>query len=193
MEKHVFIIESPRPTEILLGQTEGEALDRVLSLAQVNHKLYRVVSEDTLDLCLADMADRCDATKGVPLVIIHLSMHGNEDGIGLTSGQSLSWDDLRDKLMMFANRANLVTQEKALLVLCFATCFGLSGRKMNEGRSKSCFLALVGAREKINLPDALTAFVVFYHGAFDRAGTDECVRRMNEAIGRPNLFEVIDG
>lgn len=142
MLAHVFIVESPKPFEILHKRTEGEALNEVLSLTDVNHKLYRVVSEEMLDLCFAEIADQCKAEKELPLVFIHLAMHGHENGICLTSGQTVPWGELRKKVIDLARRAGLMTEKKALVTLCLATCFGLCGTKMNDGWSKSCFLAL---------------------------------------------------
>ena len=121
-------------------------------------------------------------------------MHGDGHGIAMTSGEHLSWNDLREKLIRFADKAELIKANKALLTLCFSVCYGLDGEKMNDGKSTSCFMALVGSRQKVSRPEALTAFIVFYHNTLKLGvAADEAVRRMNAAVGNANLFEIVSG
>ena len=119
--------------------------------------------------------------EGVPPVI-HLSMHGNQDGIALTSGENISWGELREILMPIN-----ASMQNGLLV-CLSTCYGYSGTRMDMYfDEKPPFWAIVGSGGDVTWGDSLQGFSTFYHHWFKGAAMLECAERMRQASGH-SLF-----
>lgn len=190
----VFIIESPAPLDILNGRTEGEALDRALALAEIDHSFFRVVDTKAFDECVNRMVKQTKLNPSIgqfPMVYIHLSMHGNQSEVCLTSGERLTWNELAGKLTDYSGRAGLIVDNVCMQTVCFSSCNGLFGAKMAEKRKPAPYFSIVGSRKSISWQDALTAFVTFYHNASkEHVLLGESVLRMNVAIGEDGLFEI---
>src|SRR5688572_4013746 len=93
----VYVIESPSASDLLDGRTEGQALCGVLDLAEIPRSYSLVTNLDTLSSALTSRLVEAWERFGV-LPVLHLSLHGNEDGVGLTDGTFVTWDQLRRTL-----------------------------------------------------------------------------------------------
>lgn len=182
----VHIIESPSSTDLLEGDTEGRVLVQALALSRIPHYYNLVTSLQTLDDALGIRLQTARLELGkVP--VLHLSCHGNRGGICLTSGEFVSWRDLRDRLLP------LNTQLEGGLLLTMSSCFGLSGREMAMRVDGPVpFFAIVAHPNKVRLSDLAVAFTVFYHHIGKGGTMQQCVEAMKAASGE-DRFEVSYG
>lgn len=177
----VHIIESPSANDLLDGRTEGRSLSEVLNLAEIPHCYNLVTNLETLNIALdtrlLEAAEECGLDP-----ILHLSMHGDKDGVGLTDGTRLSWSKLRTLL------APLTNEMEGGLLICMSSCFGSAGCRMAmHGGTDQPFLALVGNNESVLWEDAAVAYVTFYHLLFKGIAIDQCVERMKWASDDHNF------
>jgi hypothetical protein len=83
----VHIIESPADFDLLDGRTEGRVLLEALNLSSVPAAYSLVTTRTTLDEALGNrLIQAADYYKRIP--ILHLSLHGNSQGIELTENIS---------------------------------------------------------------------------------------------------------
>ncbi len=201
---HIAIIESPGMSDFRAGRVEGKSLSGMLTLAGVEHRYFLVNDTVSLDRCIDQVAVESQTTmdNNVPLfrmLYIHLSMHGNEEGVQLTDGQFIPWRGLAERLLRLAEQGDRIfpdLPDACMQSVCLSTCCGFHGNKMAEGQTRSPYFGLVGPRRQVKWSDSLTAFVAFYNAACTDGlyGTPgnvlEGVKRMNAAIGQAGLFDV---
>jgi hypothetical protein len=178
-ENHGFrlilhIIESPSPNDIFDARTEGSVLRESLRVAgiaaQYNIAVNIAKFHDALDLCIQSQADEPDT-----LLVLHLSMHGNESGVELTDGSFLYWQQMSDVLRHVA---------QGKLLLCMSSCFGFSGCRMAlDDGGVYPFLGIIGHRGKANLSDLAVGYAAFYHRLFMGSLIPTAVEAMRKASG----------
>jgi hypothetical protein len=173
----VHIIESPDPDDLLDGRMEGRVLGEALTLADIPHSYTLAANIGAFRRALSDRLVTAWTKHAVP-PIIHLSMHGNADGIQLLSGEFVTWNDLRRELMpLFRAMPN------ALLV-CMSSCFGIAGcRTAMNLDNEPHFWALVGHPGTVAWADSAVAYVTFYHLFFKGTDVATCVEAMKTASG----------
>jgi hypothetical protein len=173
----VYIIESPAPADLLDGRTEGRVLSEALRLNGIAYEYSLAADMVTLVQALGDrLAQTWLKHKQPP--ILHLSMHGNAEGVVLTNGHFLSWQDLRNQLLPL-----LRAMPNALLI-CMSSCFGYSGCRIAMYHdSEPHFWALVGHADTVDWTDAAVAYVTFYHLFFKGRSVPDCVDAMKVASG----------
>src|SRR5689334_1005397 len=98
MNGFVYIIESPSAYDLLDGRTEGRTLGEALTLAAIPYWYSLAIDKATLTQALGPRLLEAWRALG-KLPILHLSMHGNQDGVQLSSGEFISWHDLRNLLL----------------------------------------------------------------------------------------------
>jgi hypothetical protein len=184
LQAFVHIVESPSADDLLSDQVEGRALCGALHLARIPHVYNLASNRDTFR---AALAMRLVQALNMPSLqglrpILHLSMHGNDSGVELTSGEFISWDDLHSDLAPLLNAMN------GGLLICMSSCFGLAGCRMamNTTADKP-FWALVGNSHSVGWSDAAVGYITFYHQFFKSTPLDRCVSIMREAAGDQNF------
>lgn len=186
MSHFVYVIESPSDTDLLDGRTEGRSLCEALKLADIPHWYSLATTsksfEESLGSRLSEALSRFDQPP-----ILHLSMHGNNEGVGLTSGEFLTWANLRKSLTPLTNAM------AGGLLICMSSCFGGSGCRMAMHEDKDYpFWALVGNSQSALWSDAAVAYITFYHLFFKGIPVEQCVEHMRTASG-DNNFIVFSG
>lgn len=174
----IYIVESPSAADIYDGRTEGRALCEAFKLAGIPHEYTVAVNLPKFIEALSCGEDsRLVAAVnrfGAPPVV-HLSMHGNGDGVGLTDGTLLGWQHLQAVLAPINERL-----PDGLLVT-FSTCEGGSSMRMSMRKDDTKpFWATVGSMQSVGWDDALVAFMVFFHNWFkgiDPAASVDLMRR----------------
>jgi hypothetical protein len=96
----VFIVESPSANDLLNDRVEGGALCGALQLAEIPHAYSLATTRKVLETSLFERLPKLlQSSEFVDrLPILHLSMHGNGEGVGLTCGDFLTWDEMRKLL-----------------------------------------------------------------------------------------------
>lgn len=181
-----YIIESPSGDDLFDGRTEGRALCETLALAGHAHtytiatdraRLQRALSAGDDDRLMSEWRRH----RAPP--VIHFSAHGNEHGIALTSGEHVSWHELRQMLDPINDRMS-----EGLLV-CFSTCSGYAGTRMSMYLEDiRPFWAVIGSGTNVSWGDALVGFTAFYHHWFQDRSVEHCVDAMRSASGHNAFF-----
>ena len=81
----VFIIESSNPEDFYRRELDGRAAQGILNNLGIRNELRLAMDREYFQKAIAD-AKTSDCT------VIHLSCHGNKDGVALTSNYQPSWD-----------------------------------------------------------------------------------------------------
>ncbi|WP_373528352.1 hypothetical protein [Nostoc sp.] len=182
MNGFVYIIESPSKHDLLHGRVEGRALSEAFNLARIPFWYSLASDREMLAEALSShLVDACSHQH--PLVpILHFSLHGDENNVGLTSGESLSWHDLR-YLLLPLNR-----MIQGGLIICMSSCFGYYGCRMAMYNDKEPpFYALVGNTHSTTWADSAVAYITFYHLLFKGLPVESCVESMKIASGDNNF------
>jgi len=177
----VNVIEFPSSQDLLDGRTEGRMLLESLKLAEIPNAYSLVTDLQTLQQSI-DNRLRAAAREHNKVPILYFSMHGNVDGIGLTNGEFVSWDDLRNQLLP------VMRAVKGTLLICMSSCVGHAGGRMAMHLDdEPTFWALVGNTGDANWADAAMAFSSFYHLFFKGFDINVCVDSMKVASGDHNF------
>jgi hypothetical protein len=174
----VYIIESPSDVDLVDGKTEGRTLCEQLKLSEIPHAYGLATTRKTLELCLTDRLSNVWTANPGLAPILHLSMHGDVNGIGLTNGDYLTWSDLRKLLGPLTRILN------NKLLVCMSSCFGAAGCRMAMYEDdEPHFWALVGHSGTATWSDAAIAYSTFYHRFFKETPIEACVAAMRDASG----------
>jgi len=178
----VYVIESPADTDLLYGRTEGRSLCEALHLADIPHWYSLVTTPKTFEESLGSRLSQALSRSEQP-PILHLSMHGNNEGVALTNGEFLTWENLRRSLTPLTNAM------AGGLLICMSSCFGGAGCRMAMHEEKDHpFWALVGNSESALWSDAAVAYITFYHLFFKGNPVEQCVEGMRIASGDENFM-----
>lgn len=173
----VFIIESPSEFDILDGRTEGRTLCEALRLAGTDAYYSLSVSKEMFQCSLTERLSAAYQNFH-KFPIIHISAHGDENGIALTNGDYIPWDELRAML----SPLNKIMQGG--LLICMSSCFGASGCRMAMHEDDELpFWALIGHHGSAGWSDAAVAYVSFYHNFFKGKSVEASVAAMCSASG----------
>ena len=119
--------------------------------------------------------------------IIHISAHGTEEGIILSSGGIVSWQNLKNILSPINEALN------GGLLICMSSCQGFSACRMamaeEEGRPP--FYAIVGNTSTPLWSDTAIAYAAFYHLISKGCILINAVNAMKEASGDNNFLSIL--
>lgn len=184
---YVYIIESPSPQNLLEGLGEGRLIQEALSLFGIHSQYKLAVDYDCFEKAIGhDLTLMLRSTPVNP--IVHISAHGQQptpdsggfcDGISLTDGYPIDWDDLRTHLSPINK---LLNNE---LIVCMSSCYGFEGLRAAFTRFKTLpFYALIGNTESCYWHESGIAYATFYHHFFrKRASLENAVKKMRAASG----------
>lgn len=182
----VHIVESPSSVDLLDGRTEGRSLWESLRLAEIPAWYCLATDWRTLHDSVGQRLLQAWREFNVP-PILHLSMHGDERGVGLTNGQVLTWDQLRYFLHPLFDAMN------GGLLVCLSSCHGSHGRRMAMcSETDATFWALVTNHGQVSWSDAAVGYISFYHLLFRGLPVEACVSSMKVASGN-HEFDCIYG
>jgi hypothetical protein len=85
----VFIIESSYPEDFYRRQLDGIAAQGILNILRIRNELRFALDREHFEKAIAD-------AKAQNSTVIHLSCHGDEDGIALANNYQPSWDKFAD-------------------------------------------------------------------------------------------------
>ena len=197
----IYIIESPRDEELLIGRNEGDALRQVLSLADIEVVYFLAVNEEMFEKAFDDIssliANQIDLNTAMPF--IHISAHGLEDGIELTDGQILDWQKLNRLLSGLHMKIGPAVMPQPLpqnipkTSICLSSC-GVFDPFVENTKTNPTYQSVVGPSSDVGWCEALLAFSTFYyHACVLKTSFDVAVQSMNIASGallsgKPKFF-----
>lgn len=114
----VFILESPNPLDLLENRGERQTLEQVCKL--VGHDAATFVLRDQKELAQTFgyiSAIKGDKTDKTPL-FLHLSVHGNDSGIGVGPDR-VAWTDLAESVQKMYDRLRFY---HGLIILVLSAC-----------------------------------------------------------------------
>lgn len=186
LNAYVYVVESPSADDLFDGRTEGRALCEALALSATRHSYTVCVDRARLERAfILGQSERfaeefekhqSESQSSLFFPIVHFSAHGNADGIQLTSGEYLSWTDLRELLRPINER-----MPNGLLV-CFSSCNGANGVALSmTPKNQRPFFGCVGTNSEVLWEDALVGFVTFYHHFFKGSSVADTLQAMKIA------------
>ena len=164
---YVHIVESPSPPELLNGITEGRALCEFLDLDGIPYSYNLAVDLDQFDIAMTDRVEEAIYEfRKIP--ILHLSMHGSEQGIQLANqygtNDLISWFELAPYLHNIHKHLRDIHKYLDGLGVCMSCCGGAHGIKMAEEMRKANipYQWIAGSFSDIDLSGATLAYAIFY-------------------------------
>lgn len=122
-----------------------------------------------------------EASNLIPM--LHISAHGFNDGIQLSSGEIIQWLELRELLIPINKALN------GNLIVCMSTCEGYAGSQMAMVDSDDHpFFALIGNGSKPTWPETTVAFSTFYHLIANVRYVSDAVEAMCVSSGNNNFY-----
>lgn len=180
----VYIVESPSAADLYHRRGEGQIVQQAvqLNLIQCIHRL--AINLDAFSAALAiGLTEAMSAMPGA-VPILHISAHGFSDGIQLSSGEVITWLNLKDMLAPINKSLN------NSLIVCMSTCEGYSGSQMAmlSEPENFPFFALVGNGSKPTWPETAVAFSTFYHLLANNHYVQDAVTAMCVASGNDKFY-----
>ena len=155
----VYIIESPSEIDFYHNTSEGNLLTQSLLLQKTPCVQKTTISKSAFEAALKIGLE--EQMKIFPdlLPVIHISAHGNKEGIALSNGDIVTWKKLREYLLPI---------NKALgnaLLLCMSCCHGYSATRMamHIGKAEHPFYSMVGHYGSPTWSETSVGFSTFYH------------------------------
>ena len=172
----VQIIESLRPGDYPTGLLLYEDLEPLGIALQpsISTQFTQVETKaEFLDL-LKSIGENSKRTGDSP--IIHIEVHGSDQGIQVTSGECLSWFEFKDELTAIneASRLNL-------LVL-LAACDGVHLFHIIQPTDRAPFYAMIGPNRDVSEGELLAGVTTFYKTLFESNDAVIAWRAMNKAV-----------
>jgi hypothetical protein len=177
----IHIIESPSPDDFLKDRQEGRTLRQALELGGLHAHYYVVVDRESFSRAIEGIRFHHTQRADPVLPMLHLSAHGNRDGIALTSEEhAVSWHELGDRIAALNHAVGNT------LVVCMSSCEGFAGFRMAHRLTACPYAVLVGPTIEPTWSETFTGFQAFYHNfAHKRRSLPESLRAMNHAAGFP--------
>lgn len=202
----VCIIESPSTDDRRVNRREGLAISEPLRIANIRNRVFDVTDEASFRKSLEDIREYCAIRQSVsapglrvrysvPRLFLHISCHGNEDGIVFTSGHFCEWPALGNYLLSLTQDIGLYDPQVAScanLLVCMSSCRGLHARAMATSPKECPFLCLIGCKENVLWTDAIAAFNTFYHQAITKERSiPKIIESINDASLSRDVFDLV--
>lgn len=178
----VYIVESPSAPDIYHGRSEGALVAKAVELDGIPSVTRTVINPVAFDAALR--IGLPEVMKAYPdrLPILHLSAHGATHGIQLSSGDVLSWPDLRPMLTPINESLG------GYPLLCMSACEGYSACQvaMQEGNGAHPYFSMVGNFGRPTWSDTAVAYSSFCHLLSKGYNVFNAVAGMKAASGDDN-------
>lgn len=175
----VYIVESPSAPDLYHGRFEGSLVAQALKLNRIPCVARIAISRDAFYAALIHGVS--DAMKALPghLPVLHFSAHGSTDGLQLSNGEFIAWEELRNLLMPINCSLPLG------VLVCMSTCNGFHACQMamTLEQAPHPFFATVGSTGTPSWSDTAVSYFTFYHLFAKGFTIRDAVDRMNVASG----------
>lgn len=180
----VFVIESPSATDLYNRISEGEIVRQVVELNGIRCVVKTAISLQTFDACLKIGLSEAMASMPGYIPLLHISAHGNANGIQLSDGHVLQWVELKNHLRPVNAALG------GALVVCMSSCKGYSGIRMAMQIEEADlpYFALVGCGTDPTWGETAVGYATFYHQLWRGEYIDAAVKAMCVASGNDQFF-----
>ena len=137
----VHIIESPSANDLLLGRWEGSLLKEALRIMGMGSFYNMAINKSTFREALQSKLVEAWQYYKLPF-ILHFSSHGNNNGLVLSDGSYMPWDEFKELLSPINKALN------NNLCICLSSCEGFYAYKMAMDVNKIPFWCLIGPTKK---------------------------------------------
>ncbi|WP_158756021.1 hypothetical protein [Dyella sp. S184] len=180
----VFVIESPSAVDLYHRRSEGEIVRQAVELNGIKCTVKTAISFLAFDACLkVGLSEAMGQMPGfIPL--LHISAHGDANGIQLSDGYNMSWVQLKDLLRPINQALG------GSLVVCMSSCEGYSGTRMamHPEESDLPYFALIGCGAQPTWGETAVAYATLYHQLWRGERIDNAVQAMRVACGNEFFF-----
>jgi hypothetical protein len=180
----VFVIESPSAVDLYHRRSEGEIIRQAVELNGIGCVVKTAISLAAFNACLKVGLVEEMGVRGGFMPLLHISAHGSVDGIQLSDGYIMPWDELREHLRPVNEALG------GSLVVCMSSYEGYSGIRMamTNDESPLPFFALVGCSEKPTWGETAVAYATLYHQLWRGEHVSDAVNAMCIASGNHMFF-----
>lgn len=155
----VFVIESPSAVDLYHRRSEGDIVRQAVELNGIRCVLKTAISLQAFDACLKIGLSEAmsDLPDSIPL--LHISAHGDKEGIQLSDGHRIPWNTLREHLRPINQALG------GSLIVCMSSCEGYMGVRMAMFPEDPDlpYHALIGSGSQATWAETAVAFATFYH------------------------------
>lgn len=192
LREDIFLIESPSSDDLYVSRNEGDALARTLYLADINVHYYLATNEETFDRAIDDIVIRINSSKRdrADWPFIHISAHGLEDGLELTDGSVLYWEQLTRRMFYAHELVGCVAlppqlpQDLPRLNLSLSSCSAFVNYKKNIEKPYP-FQMMLGPTTDVGWCQSLIGYTTFFYKAFiQKNDFRTAIEGMNAAAGK---------
>ena len=170
----IFVIESLRAKDFKTGQSLfNDIIKRRLEQRDLydSCELMMPNSKNEFFECFEKIKNQSIYKPVNP--IIHLEIHGNEDGLELNNNEIITWNELQFRLI----EINVISKNN--LFITMATCFGGHIYKVIKPNFRCPFWGFVGAFEEVFMDDILDNYGAFYDEFLQSLDFNQAVLALN--------------
>ena len=175
----VYIIESPSAPDLYHGRSEGNVVAQAIRLDRIPCITRMAINREAFVAALR--IGLPEAMKQIPnrYPILHLSAHGGKEGIQLSSGDVVTWSQLRELLIPINESF------QGALLLCMSACesYGASRMAMEIGDAPHPYVAMIGNFGMPTWSDTAISYLTFYHLVAKGFSIPDAVNAMKIASG----------
>jgi hypothetical protein len=174
---NVFIIESSYPKDFYRQQLDGIAAQGILNILGVRNKLRFALDLKHFESAIAE-------AKARNYAVIHLSCHGDKNGVALANGDQLSWDEFADSFQ----RNDLCPKALVMSSCCGATR-GI--RKVFENKAKRPAI-IFGSSDERSYGEYTVAWAILYHrfkeDGINKDSAQQALKEINAVVSDKFLY-----
>lgn len=144
-----------------------------MRLVELNVVYFLCVNLEAIDVAFGEIADHIltldDYETSFPF--IHISAHGSKDGLELTDGDSLYWDQLTNRIdtlnsiVGFLELPPFMSQTIPRVGLSLSSCSAFENYVAHDPENLS-YQCVIGPSEEVGWCQSLIAFSTFYYRSF---------------------------
>ncbi len=180
----VFVVESPSAVDLYHRRSEGDLIRQAVKLNGIPCILKTAISLQAFDACLKiGLAEAMASLQGF-IPVLHISVHGDKEGIQLSNGYNMNWGELREHLRPVNQALG------GSLVVCMSSCEGYMGVRMAMYPEDLHlpYYALIGCSDKPTWSETAVAFATLYHQLCRGEHVTSAVEAMRVASGNGQFW-----
>ncbi|OFV90720.1 MAG: hypothetical protein A3H28_11430 [Acidobacteria bacterium RIFCSPLOWO2_02_FULL_61_28] len=174
--KTIHVIESLKSGDYHTGRRLFEDLEplAIANSPVVTAHFWSVQTREEFLARLRLIAD--DSRTHGQSPVLHIETHGSPDGIQVSSGECLTWLDLKAELTAINETSRLN------LLVVLAACDGAKLYQIIQPTDRAPVFAVIGPNRTVTAGEIECATRVFYRKLFDVKGVVAAWQAMNEAV-----------